>query len=126
MNDNEFGLHDGHVYRKVPDGKYTYTYCSPVKDYILSTMSNVAVADVCAPLMRQLIGLLSEPACRMIQPIPIDYNYIEVEDGYCLHIEKKVFVQDPVQLKGSPRAYVRYKFKDGVIPAPIKFIEGKT
>ena len=43
---------------------------------------NVQVVDLIAPHLTQLTTLLSEPACRLIKPIEIDYNFIEVEDRY--------------------------------------------
>ena len=51
-----------------------------------------------------LTSLLSKPACRLLEPIKIDYNFIEVSDRFCLDIEEKKFIRNPRRLKESPRA----------------------
>lgn len=126
MKDHNFAIHDGNMYRKVPEGKFTYTYASTVEDFIMTIINNPVVADICTPVSGQLIGLLSKPACRLIQPIPIDFNFIEVENEYCFDIEKKQFIKNPLDLKGSPRSFVRYTYNDQhEVPKPKKFIEGQ-
>ena len=72
--------------------------------------------------MHHLTSLLSQPACRLIEPIKLDFNFIEVSDGYCFDIQRKKFIRSPKTMKGSPRAYVRYDCKKKPHPAP--FIEG--
>ena len=125
MLETQFGLCDGTVYKKLQEAKYTYIYCSSVKVYLMSLLSNMDVADVLAPIMTQLCNLLSESSCRIITPIQIDYNFIEVlPSGTCFDIEKKKFVVDPKDLVGSPRAFVRYQYVDGHILYPTPFIEG--
>ena len=124
MAANQFGICDGMVYKKA--GVHTYVFCSTVKDYLLNLLSNVKVADAITQHIQQMTQLLSEPACRLIKPIQIDYNFIEVlPEGMCFNIAKKCFDLNPEELKGSPRAYIRYKYEEGKIPKPKKFIEGK-
>ena len=62
------------------------------------------MADLIAPHVTQLTRLLSEPAWRLIRPIEIDYNFIEVEDQYLFDIAGKRFIKESGLLKGSPRA----------------------
>ena len=124
MEDNEFGLFDGCVYKKIPEAEYTYIYCSGVKEYLLRLLANAEVADQVAPYINPITNLLSEPACRLIKPIKLDYNFIEVNDGYCFNIWEKKFIKNPKTLKGSPRAFVLYDYKDDVVPYPKPFIEG--
>ena len=57
----------------------------------------------------QLSTLLSEPACRLIKPIEIDYNFMEVEDQHLFDIAGKRFIKESGSLKGSPRASNPYK-----------------
>ena len=73
--------------------------------------------------MTHLTTLLSEPACQLLAPIKIDFNFIEVSDGFCFDIERKTFFRNPKRLKGSPRAYVRYTYHEDEIPNPKPFIE---
>ena len=76
--------------KKIPEATYTYIYCASVKDCILNLFGNVEVADLIALHVTQLTTLLSEPACRLIKPIEIDYNFIEVEGQYLSDIAGKV------------------------------------
>ena len=99
----------GRVYKKIPEATYTYIYCTSVKDYLLNWLRNVEVADLIASHVTQLTTLLSEPACRLVKPIEIDYSFIK-ESG---------------SLKGSPRAFIRYEYSESKKPNPVPFIEGK-
>ena len=53
-----------------------------------------------------------------------DYKFIEISNGFCLDIEGKKFIRNPKELKGSPRANVRYTYHEDKIPYPKLFIEG--
>ena len=65
--------------------------------------------------------MLSEPACGLIKPIEIDYNFIEVEDQYLFDIAGKRFIKESGSLKGSPRAFIRYEYSESkkLNPAPV-------
>ena len=115
----------GRVYKKIPEATYTYIYCISVKDYLLNVLGNVEVADLIASHVTQLTTLLSEPACRLIKPIEIDFNFIEVEDQYLFDIAGKRFIKESGSLKGSPRAFIRYEYSESKNPNPVPFIEGK-
>ena len=60
----------------------------------------------------------------MIPQLKINYNYIEVQDGYFFDIKNKSFVKNPTLSGASPRAFVLYKYREGRIPKPKPFIEG--
>ena len=76
--------------------------------------------------MTQLTTLLSEPVCRFIKPIEIEYNFIEVKDQYLFDIEGKHFSKESGSIKQSPRAFVRYKYSESKKKKknPALFIEG--
>ena len=116
-----FGIYEGAIYKKIPEASFTYVYCSTVKTYLLSIVASVEIADVVVPFMAQLTKLLSEPACRLVKPIKMDFNYIEVNNGYCFNIDQKQFEQ-PENLDGSPRAFIRYDCCK--TPYPKLFFEG--
>ena len=78
-----------------------------MKDYLLNLLGNVKVADLIASHVTQLTTLLPEPACRLIKPIKIDYNFIEVEDQYLFDIAGNRFIKESRSLKGSLRAFIR-------------------
>jgi len=96
-----YGIFDGSVYVKAPDAKYTFVFCSNVHDFLHHILGNAEVADHIASHVSQLSSLLSVRACRLIKPIQIDYNFIEVLPlGTCFNIELKRFELDPKDLKG--------------------------
>ena len=119
-------LHDGEVYRKITEAKYTFIRYKTVKAFLMEMLSDQETSEYILPHINQLIFLLSDPNCGLIESIRMDYNFIEVKpEGYCFNIEKKEFVKDPPNLKGSPRAFVLYDY-NGKIPTPKYFIEGNT
>ena len=119
-----FNILLGRIYKKIPEATYNYIYCTSVKDYLLNLLGNVEVPDLIAPHVTQLTTLLSEPACRLIKPIEIDYNFIEVEHQYLLDIAWKRFTKESRSLKRSPRAFIRYEYSESKQPNPAPFIEG--
>ena len=82
------------------------------------------VADVLASHTYEVAKLVSEPNCRIIKQLKINYNYIECLDGMFFDIEGKCFVEKPENLDGSPRAFILYKFDQSRPPKPKPFIEG--
>ena len=119
-----FNILLGCVYKKITEATYTYIYFTSVKDYLLNLLGNVKVADLIAPHVTQLTTLLSEPACRLIKPIEVDYNFIDVEHQYLFDIAGKRFIKESGSLKGSPRAFIRYEYRESKKPNPAPFIEG--
>lgn len=125
MSDNNFGLSDGAVYKKAPDSSFTFIFCSTVKCFLLKLLGNFEIAEQIVTFIPTLTSLLSDSNCRLIKPISIDYNYIEcLPRGTCFNIEKKCFEVNPINLKGSPRAFVLYEFCEDRTPNPEPFVEG--
>ncbi|XP_066929136.1 uncharacterized protein [Clytia hemisphaerica] len=125
MNTFHYGLYDGSVYKKVPQSRFTYVYCSSVHDFIHFILGNDDVANTISQHVQQIISLLSVKTCRIIKPISIDYNFIEVTPhGTCFNIAKKCFELEPRDLKGSPRAFVKYAYDANKRPYPEPFIKG--
>ena len=102
MSQFDYGLFDGSIYRRAPEAKFTFVFCSSVHDFVHSILGNAEIADMVGSHVTQIISLLSVKACRLIKPVVIDYNYIEVlPRGTCFNIEMKTFETDPKGLKGS-------------------------
>ena len=125
MKSGNYGLHDGCIYKKLKECEYTYIYCTSVKNYLLNLLGNFKIADIKTPHITQITSLFSEPACRLLEPIKIYFNFIEVCDGFRFDIEEKKFIRNPKRLKGSPRVYVRYTYHEDKIPNPKPFIDEK-
>ena len=45
MKSNNYGLHDGCIYKKLEECKYTYIYYTSVKNYLLNVLGNFEIAD---------------------------------------------------------------------------------
>lgn len=125
MTTFSYGLHDGSIFKKVKESKFTYVYFSTIKHFLLKTLGNPEVAEQIHNYVPQLTTFLSEKSCRLIEPILLDFNFIECQPtGYCFNISEKCFQKDPNMLKGSPRAFIKYTYT-GDVPNPKPFIEGK-
>ena len=125
MQQKQFSICNDAVYRKITESKFTYVYFGSVNTFLLQSLGNAEIADQIVSSIKPLTHLLSQPKCALIKPINIDYNFIEVQPtGTCFDIWNKRFVKNPVDLKGSPRAFARYKYVAGIVPKPRLFIEG--
>ena len=58
MNDMDYRLHYGEVYRKVPQAKFTFVRTSSVNDFVHALLSNSKMAEVIAPQISSVIGCL--------------------------------------------------------------------
>ena len=129
MSAENCGVYDGYLYKLAPEAKFTFIYCCTMKDFLLSLLGNVEIADILLPFVGVITGLLSEPACRLIKPLTMDLNLIEVlPPGTCFDIKRKEFKDYSENIGddfASPRAFVKYHYQQDVIPYPEKFVEGK-
>ncbi len=122
MKDEKCQLFKGYIYRHIPESTKTYYFYKSANDYILRILKNTAVADALSGQTWDIIRHLEKPACKIIKQMKIDYNFIEINDGYFFNIEQKCFEKDP-PIVGSPRAFVFYNHKKR--PNPTPFIEGE-
>lgn len=101
METHNFGIYDGAIYKKIKSAEFTYVFTSSVKDFIYHILGNPEVANQICSYTTKIIELLSEKSSRIIHPITLDYNFVEVlPAGYCFNIEKKSFELRPKDLKG--------------------------
>ena len=101
MEKMNYALYDGSVYRKPDESKYTYVHCSDVHSFVHHILGNAEVADAIVSHVSPIISLLSVKSCRLIEPMKVDYNFIEVLPfGTCFDIRGKCFELDPTNLKG--------------------------
>lgn len=126
MVKKHYRLYEGTIYKKAPDAKFTFVYCCTVKDFLMKALGNPDISEVLASNMHQITQLLSDPSCRLIKPIKIVYNLIEVlPSGVVFNIKKKSFCRHRNFVKdSSPRAFVKYEFNKSYVPYPMPFIQG--
>jgi hypothetical protein len=114
MREFNYAFFDSCVYRKPPEAKYTYVFTCTVSEFIHFILGNREVAESISSHTSTLISLLSNPACRLIKPIDIDYNFIEVlPAGTLFDIAGKCFVTDDAQLKGESLSIEILSFPHG-------------
>lgn len=125
MTTHSFGLRDGSIYIKPPDATFTFVFVCSVRKFLLTIVGNPEIADQIATYVNPIANLLEEPACRLLKPIEIDFNYIEVlPEGTLFDIAGKKFTRDHQKLRGSPRAFVSYVYNKNKDPNPKPFIQG--
>ena len=75
--------------------------------------------------MKKVIEILGDPDCKVIRPIFIDYNLIEVDAGYCWSVKDRHFLENPIPDEKigmvTPHAFSRYDSQKG--PEPKYFRE---
>ena len=101
MKNNNYGLRDGCIYKKLEECEYTCIYCTSLKNYLSNLLGNFEIADIITPHITQLTRPLCKPTCWLLEPIKIDFNFVEVSDGFCFDTEGKKFIRNPKRLKGS-------------------------
>jgi len=101
MDKYNYAIFDGAIYKKAPDAFFTYVHCSSVSDFLHHILGNSEIAEQISVHMVPLVSLLSVKSCRLIKPICVDFNFIEVQPKcVCFNIKLKKFEKNPKDLKG--------------------------
>ena len=97
MKLEDYRLHRGKIYSKVPESKYSFINCCSIGAFLDTLVANHNFTDVLAPNLKRLEELLSRSTCQLINQIEIDYKLIEVKPyGVCFSIAEKEFVTSPI------------------------------
>ena len=72
MNDLDYRLHKGEVYRNVPQAKLTFVRSSSVNDFVHALLPIPKMAEVIAPQISYIISILSNSECQIIRQIELD------------------------------------------------------
>ena len=109
MEKLEYASYRGKVYKKNPKSRYTYTYKCEARAFINSLATNEQFKSRLIRDMRRVIDLLADPNCELFQPLVIDYDLIEVNNGVCWSVKNRAFVENPIEVrqigKLSPRCF---------------------
>jgi len=127
MAKNGFSISQGNVYKKIPESKFTSIYCCSMNNYLMHAIGDLELANIIVPHLSTIESLLSNPACRLIKPLKINYNLIEVlPAGTCFRISQKQFAKaSKIPENVTPRAFVKYTYQKNQVPYPKHFIQGK-
>ena len=128
MKLEDYRLHRGKIYSKVPESKYSFISCCSIGAFLDTLVANLNFTDVLARTLKKLEELLFRSTCQLIIQIEIDYNLIEVKPyGVCFSIAEQEFVTSPISYPGigkiTPKAYVDYTYEPSRVPLPKSFID---
>ena len=108
-----YSLYKGEVYKKVQSSKYTFVHCCTVKKFLSLLGTNECFKETIVKHLNKLDSLLSDRECELGKQLKINYDLIEVLDGWCFSISKREFVENAISHsdigRESPRAFVPYK-----------------
>ena len=129
MRDLDYSLFRGEMFCKVPEGKYSFTRCCSVAEFVHASVTNRKIADILSAQVTNIINILSHPGCQIIRQLKFNYNLIEVKPtGVCFDIAARKFIANPISDNAidqeSPCAFVSYTYREGHVPNPKVFIHG--
>ena len=107
-----YTLYGGKVYKKCDKAKYTYSYKCKVEAFINSFAANDSFKARLLKDMKKVIDIRANPHCEVIQPLCVDYNLIEVNNGKCWSIKERRFLENSIVDKDighvTPSAFSSY------------------
>ena len=120
MNDVElameklgYSLYKGEVYKKVQSSKYTFKHCCTVKKFLSMLGTSECFKETIVKHLNKLDNLLSDRASEFGKQLKINYDLIEVLDGWCFSISRREFVENATSHsdigRESLRAFVAYR-----------------
>ena len=86
-----YALYGGKMYKKCDKAKYTYSFKCEVEAFVNSLAANELFKARLLKDMKNVIEILANPHCQVIRPLCVDYNLIEVNDGWCWSIKERRF-----------------------------------
>lgn len=132
MNDIEramkklgYALYRGEVYKKVGSSKYTFEHCCTVKKFLSLLGNSEHFKETIIKHLNKLDSILGDPESEFPRQLKINYDLIEVSDGFCFSISERRFVENAIRDsdvgRETPRAYVEYEHDK--VPEPRYFRE---
>ncbi|KAL9978141.1 hypothetical protein ACROYT_G015628 [Oculina patagonica] len=118
-----YALYKGEVYKKVGSSKYTYQHCCTVKKFLSLLGNSDHFKEIVIKHLNKLDSILGDPQSEFSNQLKINFDLIEVSDGYCFSVSKRRFVVNAIKDadvgKETPRAFVDYKHDK--TPDPVYF-----
>lgn len=112
MKKLNYASYRGKVYKREPRSRYTYSFKCDARAFINTLATNEQFKSRLVREMKKIIEMLSDPLCELFEPLVIDYDLIEVNNGVCWSLQTRAFVESPIEEnqigKISPRAFSAY------------------
>lgn len=122
----QYAIYKGIVYRKCPQAHFTYLQRCSVGEFIGTLEGNELLKGRLVSNGQRIKDKLKQPECQLIHQLEINYDLIEVNDGWCLSLSAQKFVHNPIRPedigKISPRAFVPYDHNQEPDPKYFKEI----
>ena len=80
------------VYKKDCEVIFTYCYKCEARAFINTLATNEFFKSRLIWQMRNVVNLLEDPHCELFQPLKINYDMVEVNNGICWSIKNRSFV----------------------------------
>ena len=105
-----YGLHKGDVFKKNEASMYTFEHACSIKKFLSVLANNDQLKEIIITDFNKVESILADPECKFTQQLRINYDLIEVLDGWCFSLSQRRFVQNPIKEIGKecPRAFVQY------------------
>ena len=104
-----YAINQGMVFKKHEKAIYTYTYKCEINSFIGALEGNESMKSRLVKYGERIKEKLKNPKSQLIHQLQIMYDLIEINDGWCLSLSQREFVQVPMQKgKVSPRAFFEF------------------
>ena len=110
MSKLEYALHKGEVFKKNQASKFTYEHACSVRKFLSLLATNDHLKEMIVTNFKKLESVLADAECELTSQLEVNYDLIEVSDGWCFSLSRRTFVHNPLTEVGkeSPRAFVPY------------------
>ena len=120
-------LYRGDIYAKPDIAVFTFVRLMDTEAYLKKLLVSPVMREGILKHYQMLLRLMKNRECEVFSQISFDFNLIESEDGKCVKINERKFVETPLSeeqnIKISPRMFMSYDpnkdpdaghFKDGI------------
>ena len=90
-----YALHKGDVFKKNEASMYTFEHACSIKKFLSVLANNDQLKEIIITNFNKLESILADPECEFTQQLRINYDLIEVLDGWCFSLSQRRFVQNP-------------------------------
>ena len=92
-----YALHRGEVYKKVASSKYTFQHCCKVKQFLSLLGDSEHFKEPIVKRLNKLDSILGGPESEFPRQLRINYDLIEVSDGFCFSISERKLWKTPYE-----------------------------
>ena len=105
-----YALHKGCVFKKNEASMYTFEHACSIKMFLSVLANNDQLKEIIITNFNKLESILANPECEFTKQLRINFDLIEVVNGWSFSRSQRRFVQNPIKEIGKecPRAFAQY------------------